>query len=288
MYLIKLLRQPYPIIENKWKIIISISLFITLFMLLFQPFGLQAFRSQIKYVILTGYGFVTFCILVFNLIVLETVFSMLFKEENWTAGKQILWLIWILFTIGSGNFFFSQAVFMSIRMNFHAFFFFQLYTLTIGAIPILILTLYTQNYLLRRNIQSANQISGELKNHSAGERELTDNFILLADNRKDKLQIGMQNLLYIESEGNYVSIAWLDSGKIKKTLLRSTLKRIKEQIIHLPYLFQCHRAFIVNCKNITDVKGNAQGFRLRLLSCDSVIPVSRNYLHTFRRLMKKL
>ncbi len=56
MHFSEFIRQPYPTIENKWKIIVSIGLFITIFMLLFQPFGLQTYSNQIKYYILSGYG----------------------------------------------------------------------------------------------------------------------------------------------------------------------------------------------------------------------------------------
>jgi hypothetical protein len=62
------LNQPYPQIVSKWKVIILISLFIALFMLIFQPFGLSAFQGSYKALIIAGYGCVTFVILAFNLV----------------------------------------------------------------------------------------------------------------------------------------------------------------------------------------------------------------------------
>jgi DNA-binding LytR/AlgR family response regulator len=40
---------------------------------------------------------------------------------------------------------------------------------------------------------------------------------------------------------------------------------------------RCHRAFIVNTKNVSHIEGNAAGYRLSLKSTENKIPVSRNY-----------
>ena len=284
----KTLHQPYPVIENKWKIIVSVSLFITFFMIFFQPFGLQRFNSQIKPLILGGYGLITFCILILNLIVIEKTFKKTFTEEKWTTGKQIIWLMWILFSIGLGNFFYSQALFNFIHNTFRVLCVFQFYTLSIGAIPIVVITLFTQNYLLKRNSLSANEISGKLISSESSKVDASNKITLVAENEKDQVVFQENNLFYIEAEGNYISVVWMKENNIQKTLLRSTLKRILQQVNNSPYLFQCHRAFIVNIKKIVGIKGNAQGYKLNLDTSDFVVPVSRNYIHSFNHLMKKI
>lgn len=288
MQFLTILQQPYPLAENKWKIIVSVSLFITFFMLFFQPFGLQRFDSQVKSLILAGYGLITFCILILNLIAIEKIFKKTFSEEKWTTGKQIIWLMWILFSIGLGNFFYSQAIFKFIPNTFRVLYVFQIYTLSIGTIPIVVITLFTQNYLLKRNSLSANQISDKLTSSESSKDVASDKIILLAENEKDRVELKENNLIYIEAEGNYISVVWLEENNIRKTLLRSTLKRILQQVNRSPYLFRCHRAFIVNIKKIAGIKGNAQGYRLSLESCDFVVPVSRNYIHPFNHLVKKI
>ncbi len=257
-------------------------------MLLFQPFGLQRFESQIKLLILTGYGFITFFILIINLVVVEKIFKKTFSEKNWTTGKQIIWLLWILFSIGLGNFFYSQALFSFIHNTFRVLCFFQIYTLTIGAIPIVVITLFTQNYLLKKNSLSANEISDKLSPSDSSATDPSNNIVLVAENQKDRLELSANDIMYIEAEGNYISVVWFEENKTQKTLLRSTLKRIKQQVNSSPYLFQCHRAFIVNIKKITGIRGNAQGYRLNLHSCNSVVPVSRNYIHSFSHLVGKI
>jgi len=288
MQFLTTLHRPYPIAENKWKIIVSVSLFITFFMLIFQPFGLQRFDSQIKPLILGGYGLITFSILILNLIVIEQIFKKTFSEEKWTTGKQIIWLMWILFSIGLANFFYSQAMFNFTHNNIRVLYIFQLYTLSIGSIPIVIITLFTQNYLLKRNSLSANEISDKLNISESSAINPSNKIVLIAENLKDQVKLEVNNILYIEAEGNYISVVWIEENKVRKNLLRSTLKRIKLKTNSSPYLFQCHRAFIVNIKKITGIKGNAQGYKLNLQSCDFVVPVSRNYINSFNHLAGKI
>ena len=61
MNIIFYLKQPFPKAENKWRNIVIISLFVILFLFVFQPFGInQIERSYDKYSIIGGYGLVTY------------------------------------------------------------------------------------------------------------------------------------------------------------------------------------------------------------------------------------
>jgi DNA-binding LytR/AlgR family response regulator len=50
---------------------------------------------------------------------------------------------------------------------------------------------------------------------------------------------------------------------------------VEESTRHLPFLFRCHRAYIVNLDRVTNIGGNAQGYRLSLSNNPEVVPVSR-------------
>jgi hypothetical protein len=78
----KYLSQRYPLEENKWKIIIPISLFIAFFMIIFQPFGLDEIQVNYKYMVFAGYGLVTFIILVIDLWIIPTLYPKAFCEEQ--------------------------------------------------------------------------------------------------------------------------------------------------------------------------------------------------------------
>lgn len=83
MNILLYLKQPFPKAENKWKNIVLISLFVSLFLLVFQPFGIgQIENCSNKYLFIGGFGFVTFTILVLDLIIIERLFCRFFKEKK--------------------------------------------------------------------------------------------------------------------------------------------------------------------------------------------------------------
>ena len=267
------LGQPYPQSGNKWKLNITISLFIGLFMLIFQPFGISGSNNLYKAAFCFGYGFVTFVILLINLHLIPFFFPSLFENKRWTVLKQIIWLVFIIFSIGLGNFVYTSVLFSF--WNLHYFLLFQVYTSIVGIIPIVVLTIIQQNALLAQNLKSAQEFNSSLNRKK--EARSDERVCLTADNERDRFEIELSHLLYIESTGNYIEIFYTKEEKLKSTLLRSTLKRTELQLEHYPSMQKCHRAFVVNIDKITQVKSNAQGLRLTLKDTETEIPVSRNF-----------
>ena len=104
MTFIEKINKPYPQTLNRWKITFAVSLFIALFVIIFQPFGLQSVQVEYKGILLVGYGFITFIILTFNLFILTSLLPNIFNEDKWTVKKEILWVSWIVISISIGNY----------------------------------------------------------------------------------------------------------------------------------------------------------------------------------------
>lgn len=286
MKLITYLKQPFPKAENKWKIIIFISLFVAIFLIIFQPFNINLYKGSHKLIILSGYGLVTFFILVFDMIVLENIFKKFYDDRNWKIWKEFVSLTWVIFTIGLGN-----ALYTSIVFDFHFevglkfYINFQMITLVVGIIPITVLIVSKQKYLSNKHSISAKNINQEL------EKEKTippakKPIKLYSENRKDSIELELRDFLFIESSGNYIEVYYLDNDKDVRKTLRNTIKNSLNYFQNVPEVLQCHRAFIVNIEKIINAKGNSQGLRLALKDCDVQIPVSRNYVDLVRNQIK--
>jgi len=277
------LQQPYPLFENRWRITISISLFIALFMLIFQPFGISNYTGEYKHLFESGYGVVTFIVLIIDLFVFPIFLDDWFKSQKWTVLKQMIWQIWILFSIGLGNFIYS-AIFFRFISGFHAFLIYQFYTLVVGVIPILVITILHQNALLSDNLKIANELTGNLNSYTS--LDVSDEIVkIAADNNKDKIEMNLSDFIYVGSTGNYVQVFYMVKNELKSVLLRNTLKQIEEQVKDCPSIIKCHRAFLVNRDRILQVKGNSQGLRLILKDTSDEIPVSRNYSKSLREIV---
>ncbi|MCU0370668.1 MAG: LytTR family transcriptional regulator [Bacteroidales bacterium] len=277
------LLQQYPFEGNKWRIIIPISVFIGLFMIVFQPFGLSSLDISHKHLLLAGYGLVTLVILVFNLVVLPAIFPQTFSDEHWMIWKELLFLPWILLTVGLGNLLYSNWT-LGFRISLTNMMIFQAYTLSIGLIPITTLILIKQNYLKRKNEEKAEAISEAIILHKA-EKNSGGQVEFFSDNEKENLTVQVDDLLFIKSDGNYITVGYLKGKKPARILLRNTMKYAANLLAPFPFIFQCHRSWLVNLHKISHVTGNSQGLRLMLDGFEEDIPVARTNTAAFRQLM---
>ena len=269
------LNQPYPLFKNGWKAILIISLFVGVFMLVFEPFGISSFSGKLRVYFEMGYGLVTLGVLIFNLLLLPRLINDWFVSNKWTVFKQIIFQIWILFSIGLFNFLYT-SVFITFTHGFLAFVVFQFYTLVVGIFPILVITIINQNRLLSKNLILANEMNNDVK-LTKQLTSLDEKICIVAENNKDKLEINLSDLLYVTSTGNYIQVFYLKENELKNIMLRNTLKQAEVQLNEFHSVIKCHRAFLVNKNKIVRVKGNSQGLRLILKGTEEEIPVSKNY-----------
>lgn len=283
--LIKRLREPYPVNVKKWPMIISISCFIGLFLMMFQPFGLQFVEDDNKSLILFGYGVITFIILTLNILVLPLIFPKYFDEKNWTVGKQILWLNIDVLMIAVGNYFYSVVMLVFPWVAWEGMITFIGFTLPIGMFPAVILTFLQQNRLLKQNLKSSSEINAHLHPVKLMENEKAE--VLSVKSGTQIVTFNPSEIVYIESEGNYLNIHHIKDELIGVTQIRMTLKSM-DDLIDVGYLLKCHRAFIVNLNYIQRVDGNSQGYTLSLKNTETQIPVSRSFIPRFKERMEQL
>lgn len=92
-----------------------------------------------------------------------------------------------------------------------------------------------------------------------------------------KITIKCTDLLFLESNDNYVNINYLDKGKLKTYMIRNSLKQFESELKDYP-VYRNHRKFSVNIKNVKMLKKERKGFELVMNSeNEEKIPVSRSY-----------
>ncbi len=280
MNLIKQLNTPFPQNLKRWKVIFFVSLFISLFLWLFQPFGLQTLDHEYKDLILIGYGLVTFVILIFNLILIPKVFYTFYQDENWTILKEILHLSWIIISIGIGNYFYSYVFSIIPWIGINGILVLILDTFFIAIIPITITIIIRQNVHLKQNIKHSHQINSHISDYL----KEPANTKLILQSGNQQLHFNIDEIIFFESEGNYINIHYLENQILKSKLIRNTLKNIEERLSDKTF-FKSHRAFIINTSFIEKVKGNSQGLSVQLINIEKEIPVSRSNIKEFKELM---
>lgn len=147
--------------------------------------------------------------------------------------------------------------------------------LTYASLPIFVTLLLIERILLTKHLKTAKDLSEKIKQlHKPSELQSVK---LIADNNKDYYEININDLMFIEANDNYSGIYINQDQSLKKFLLRSSLKRMENQLDDFDFMIRCHKSYIVNIHNIIRVSGNAQGYRLHFSHTDIEIPVSRNF-----------
>lgn len=288
------LNQPYPRRNDKKAEMIGafcIFLFIFLFLFIFQPFGLNRIDNSKKVLVFFNYSVITFIVTLFNLFLFPKLVEFLNNKKkekpDYTLKDEILKGMWIIFTIGLANSVYTYWI-GYLPLTFKAIIHILFYTLAIGIFPATIAIIINFNFMLSHNLKTAISLNQKLRHpgEQSDSKLLTDDVVtLISDNKKEKIDLNVSNILFIKSEGNYIEIYYRNQDEIENTLLRSTLKRIEEMLKDSRYLFRCHRAYIVNVNNIQHVEGNSQGYKLRLTDTDYEIPASRSYSKKMKELL---
>jgi hypothetical protein len=300
----KLFSQPYPVEDSLGQQTLRaalIGLFIGLFLLVFQPFGLSDWQTPNKLFKLLGFGGITFIVTTFNFIIWPRLFPNQFSDTYWTVGREILLVMANILLIAIANRFYLESL-VDEEKSGVGWWGMILVTFVIGLFPVTGTVLF--NYI--RQLKKYSHAAAELPLNSPEsdsqnyENNATNRLIdtavpvltLVADNEKDSITLSPADLLFIESSDNYSTVVYLKNnptGQLQpvKPLLRSSLSRLEGQITS-PHIVRCHRSYIVNLDRIERVTGNAQGYKLHLLGGQFQVPVARKYNETLVAELKAL
>ncbi len=217
------------------------------------------------------------------------IFREVYDEDRWTVGKHILHVLLVLFCISLGN----QIVMVLTENTSIPFWQMYLTVTIIGFFPITLGLFTAEQRRLKRNLAHAQTLNAQLDRlhqpaPAAAVPELPKGVVLISETGKDKLSLLPNQLVYLESIGNYVDVYWLNLMFPQKAVLRNTLKEMEAALHDHPQFFRCHRAFIVNLKAINKTEGNARGYQLTMSGSGQVIPVSRSYVDAFDARMATL
>ena len=261
--------RKYPFGQSKhWlrdSVIYGVIIWAILYLL--QPFGFSQYQGN-KCLVAAAFGLVTMvCYIVYGYTVMQNLPKLVKTLRVWHDAAAVLGLI--LF-IAIGNFMLLVLLF-SVPFSAGVFLQFLWWTLIIGA------AITAMSVGIEYNRYLKHQMEALLSNTTEAQRDIT---ITIHDQnvRGNDLELPINNLLYIEAQKNNISVCYLRDDKPTTVELHTTLSAAIDELRQYENIFQCHRSFVVNVNNITQAKGNSNGYQLRLTNSYTTIPVSRQYV----------
>ena len=158
------LRQPFPFRISRARILFSsaaIGLFVSIFLWIFKPFGSGDYILEGRAWILWRYGFVTFLVLLVNMLLGPIVFPGFFNETQWNLYRAIGFQFWHIISIGAANLFFAAFV-GGDEIRLWAVPGFILQALAVGFFPLTISMFSIQAVLLKRYAESTRRMNESL------------------------------------------------------------------------------------------------------------------------------
>lgn len=286
MNLLTIFSRPHPFIFNRSSVLVVFLA--TFFILAFlSPFGYGSLPLGAQLLLAAGNSVVA-AAGVWSMVALVRKFLPNWSSpDNWTVGKEIvlilLGLLWIIILI----FFFLLVLDMSDLGFGQLFTHVVLKTLLISTFPIILMVLIEQYSHQRKKLRQALSINEQLKSKRPSEsaRQGCETCSIKSDNGQVELQLFLQELVFVRSEGNYLEVYFFQQ-QLKRKLVRNSLKALVEQLPTPPF-FHCHKSFLVNLEHVVSVAGNARSLSLYLRHGEEAVPVSRSKSRELQQLLQQ-
>jgi hypothetical protein len=282
----KILTKNYPqnfIIEKPYAGTLIFIAFCYAFMVLYKPLNTHQVRSFSYGITMAIYNGILF-VPVFFVIKLLKKLRYFSNPDEWTILKEILSIVLILF--GNGISIYFMGFLMEgpgERWNLLTFFNSCITSFLIGIIPLLFFTATNYRHLFVSDI--VKNFKPEISTSSL---QQTEKLIEISSQlKKEELSFYPGQLIFAESDGNYVVFHLKVDNQIRKKTIRNSIGNIEQQLSEIPYYMRTHRAFIVNVKQVASQKGNTLGYHLKFSGIETVIPVSRQNTRDFDLLLKQ-
>lgn len=206
------------------------------------------------------------------------------NPDEWTILKEILAILFVLLGMGISIYFIGFLMEGPAgRWNLYSFLNSCIISFLIGIIPFMFFT--ATNY---RHLFVADIVKNFKPDINTSSLHQSEKLIEISSQlKKEELSFYSGQLIFAESDSNYVVFHLNVDNQIRKKTIRNSIGNIEQQLSAIPFYMRTHRAFIVNVKQVISQKGNTLGYRLKCNGIDTVIPVSRQKTRDFDQLLKQ-
>ncbi len=274
MKIFKLLSEPYPMKElglRDMLLAVLSGIFVMGYLVFFNPTG--PLTSSPMLVKLLGYALITTLFVLFNAFVIKNLLQLILKAEYWTLGKQFIWYCYVIAVIGFLNYFYSNSLELyQFSLQGHIFSAFAFGTLLFG-----FFLAFNFNYLSNKYGKRAGVLNKLLKSKEVK----SDKVFIFNNGQSEKLQLPENDLSYVQKCRKGAKLFYIDKGNPVSELISEEFSAICKKIRDSNIL-QCHPDYLINIDNLEQIKGTAQGYRLKFYLQNDKIPVSKEYRNVIR------
>jgi hypothetical protein len=264
---------------NIVRLIVFTSLFALVFINLYSPFGADTWFDLTRLQFFT-YSSLTILTGVLVVVISRVIMYMVSKRHSIILWQFLLWILAEIFFMALVYALFEKYVLKDPRLLTDIVKLLFRNTALVLLLPYSVLWLYFSWMDKKEQIDSL----ADIKSYNSNTRDMIPFF---DDKGVLKFSLKKEKLFYLESAENYVSICYLNKGKISKYLLRETLKKAEENFAGTE-IIRCHRSYIVNFEKVRVIRKDQDGLKLEFDNPSVIdIPVSRTYVKSVMQTFSK-
>ncbi|GLB52913.1 hypothetical protein NBRC110019_19530 [Neptunitalea chrysea] len=276
----------------KWMYIISATIFVYIFLIVFQPYGLHeemrnpANPNLHKFLFLVSISFST----VISLSLSQHILRPLLGFQSVTNKKYVIWFFCETFLITLVTFIFSFIVpdlgddfEEELNVAFQLANYFKAFIILL--FPFFGTIVY--EFIQRLN-EELNELSAQLTEYQNTFKKVheDDHVNIKDENGNEVIKLQLKDFLLAESGNQYVIVYYLEDQRLKKEIVRNRLKNLLSDIPDSS-VYQCHRSYIINLLNVSHLeKKEGKNYLLLYQDAGLIIPVSKSYLEEIRKVLE--
>lgn len=275
-------KKPNPYNEDlrqNVKLVFFISLGVLGFLALFQPINLVPFTKQEIVYFIGGTSIITFLVLVFNIIILPSLFPKLFFHKRKSFTRDLFWNIYLLGSLSLANLLFFIQLFGLESITFDVFTQISL----LGLIPLTVLIITNHFRSLRAQLRQEKAINQSLMMEQKKEKKFIH---FESEYKNDHLILDPESILAIKAADNYIDVYYESEEEIKNQMIRSSLVKAESLLTEYPHIIRTQRSFIVNVKKIKEIQNISEGYKLLFDKTNIQAFVSQKYMSDFKKLIQ--
>ncbi len=279
------LNQPYPFNNNfkhNLRTIAFVCMGFMLITLYFQPFGINFLASPKDGYFVLVIGLVSAAVFFFSTLILPGLFPKLFESDRWTVRKELIWNVG-MFAVMIVGFTLTAMVFQISSMKSLTFF----RSGALALLPLILFNLLNYNHSLKSKVTQVidsgrHWLAEERKGaHLTGKEQVR----IESESGKEVFEDDLKNIVLIQSASNYIEIFYRDGSVVRKQMIRQTLNNVESVLSKFPNIRKCHRCCLVNLNQISKLSGSSPNYTLESAGLGFNIPVSRQNVTLFRKLL---
>ncbi len=269
--------------SNTTSMILFTALFALLFINLFQPFSSKDWYpniSDFKYFFFSSLIILTGMLVV----VVSRLFIGVYSRKNEITYMK--YIIWVTIEILSMSLFYAIFSYY-VSQTGHERDFYEIFQKSVINTSLVILLPYSMAWLYFSWKEKTRELESLQKSDPTSDTESPKKGTIAFHDEKGELKISimLENLLYLESSDNYITIHYLNKEKIIHFIVRNTLKWMDENLSSDLPLVRCHRSYMVNLDRVKVMKKGKEGIILELDAMNTPdLPVSKTY---YEKVMRK-